>query len=78
MASWDLLPKSKRPAASCTVFEAPTESLLILTLPSFCKPSGVGGKMAEAFPGPARAGAAAPNPGVSSLAAQGRAKSRGV
>ncbi len=49
MSGWDLLPKDKRPAASCEVIEASAVGLVILKLPPFCKPSGVGGKMAEEF-----------------------------
>lgn len=49
MGAWDLLPKSKRPAAPCKVVDAPSNVEVILALPAFCKPSGVGGKMAEEF-----------------------------
>ncbi|GLT08013.1 hypothetical protein ACFQFQ_14720 [Sulfitobacter porphyrae] len=48
MAGWDLLPKDKRPAASCKILES-ADGFLILELPPFCKPSGVGGRMAEEF-----------------------------
>lgn len=49
MAAWDLLPKSKRPAAPCKVVDTPSNVEVILLLPPFCKPSGVGGKMTEEF-----------------------------
>lgn len=48
MAGWDLLPKDKRPAASCKIIES-ADCLLILELPPFCKPSGVGGRMTDEF-----------------------------
>lgn len=49
MRAWDLLPKDKRPAAACEVLSAPSSHELILKLPSFCKPSGVDGKLAAEF-----------------------------
>lgn len=49
MAGWDLLPKDKRPAASCKVKSAPSNVEAIITLPPYCRPSGVGGKMAAEF-----------------------------
>jgi hypothetical protein len=45
---WDLLPKDKRPAASCKVLTASPEGVLI-QLPSFAKPSSHDGKMAAEF-----------------------------
>lgn len=49
MGGWDLLPKDKRPAASCDVHSQPSNFEVILKLPPFCKPSGVGGKMESEF-----------------------------
>jgi len=49
MAGWDLLPKDKRPSAPCAVKSAPSNFEVILKLPAFCRPSGVGGKMEEEF-----------------------------
>lgn len=47
MSGWDLLPTDKRPAASCEVVSHPSNVEVILKLPPFCKPSGVGGKIAQ-------------------------------
>lgn len=46
---WDLLPKDKRPAASCEVHATPSNVEVILRLPSWCRPSGAGGKMEQEF-----------------------------
>ena len=46
MSGWDLLPKDKRPASSCELKSSPSNVEAILELPSWCKPSGVGGKIA--------------------------------
>lgn len=47
MAAWDLLPKDKRPAEACTVHSRPSNYEVILTLPKFCRPSGLGGKLEQ-------------------------------
>lgn len=49
MNAWDLLPKDKRPAGACEVHSQPSNVELILTLPKWCRPSGVGGKMEAEF-----------------------------
>ena len=49
MSGWDLLPKDKRPASACKIHASPSNVEVILTLPPFCRPSGVGGKMSEEF-----------------------------
>lgn len=49
MNAWDLLPKDKRPAGACEVYAQPSNVELILTLPKWCRPSGVGGKMEAEF-----------------------------
>lgn len=49
MSAWDLLPKDKRPAAEAEVKSSPSNVELILKLPSWAKPSGVGGKMEQEF-----------------------------
>jgi hypothetical protein len=59
MSGWDLLPKDKRPAAPCKIHSTPSNKEVILELPPFCRPSGVGGKM-EAEHGLARVGTKRP------------------
>ena len=49
MSGWDLLPTDKRPASSCVIKEVPSNVEVIIALPPFCKPSGVGGKMESEF-----------------------------
>lgn len=49
MGAWDLLPKDKRPAASCKVAASPSEKEVIVQLPEWCKPSAAGGKLASEF-----------------------------
>ena len=49
MSPWDLLPKDGRPAASCDIKHIPSNVEVIIKLPSWCKPSGVGGKIAAEF-----------------------------
>ena len=46
MAAWDLLPKDKRPAGSCRYVSSPSNKEVVLELPSFARPSGVGGRIA--------------------------------
>lgn len=45
---WDLLPKDKRPAASCKVLTSSSEGVVI-QLPSWARPSSHDGKMAAEF-----------------------------
>lgn len=45
MATWDLLPKDARPSASCAVKSRPSNVEVILSLPTWCRPSGVDGKI---------------------------------
>lgn len=49
MGAWDLLPKDKRPSAPVEVHSTPSNYELILTLPAWTRPSGVGGKMEQEF-----------------------------
>lgn len=45
MATWDLLPRDARPAGSCKVHSRPSNVEVILELPAWSRPSGVGGWM---------------------------------
>ncbi len=45
LGTWDLLPKDKRPAAECSLHSV-NGSSVVLQLPSWTKPSGVGGRIA--------------------------------
>jgi hypothetical protein len=47
VGAWDLLPKSKRPAASVEVASRPSNFEVVLKLPEWCRPSGATGRMAE-------------------------------
>lgn len=49
MGAWDLLPKDKRPAAPCKVVANPSQTEMVVELPSWSKPSAIGGKMASEF-----------------------------
>lgn len=49
MSAWDLLPKDKRPAAPCEIDAVPKAGEVILSLPPFCRPNGVGGKIESEF-----------------------------
>ena len=49
MMAWDLLPKYKRPSGPCEVTQMPSNVEVIISLPSWAKPSGVGGKISTEF-----------------------------
>lgn len=48
MKAWDLLPKSKRPAAAIDLV-GPQEGGFVFQLPTWARPNGVGGKMTEEY-----------------------------
>lgn len=74
IAAWPNLPRAPRAKGAVTA-ERQTDGSVLLTLPSWARPDGEGGKLDAAF---GRAPAAVVQPkGVSSLAAAGKAKALG-